>query len=62
MITNDARHTSEIKPRIALVKATFDKKKILFTSKLKLVKTYTWSIAVYGTETWALTTCKSAIS
>jgi hypothetical protein len=67
MITNDARCTSEIKSRIALVKATFDKKKVLFTSKLdlnlrmKLVKSYTWSIALYGAEAWALWTVDQKI-
>jgi hypothetical protein len=51
MITNDARCTREIKSRIALAKAAFNKKKTLFTSKLdlnlrmKLVKCYIWSIA-----------------
>jgi hypothetical protein len=60
MITNDARCTREIKSRIALVKATFNKKKVLFSSKLdlnlrmKLVKSYTWSTALYRVETWAL--------
>jgi hypothetical protein len=33
MITNNARFTSKIKSRIALAKATFNKKKVLFTSK-----------------------------
>jgi len=32
-ITNDARCISEIKLRIALAKGTFNKKKVLFTSK-----------------------------
>jgi hypothetical protein len=60
MITNDARCTREIKSRIAMAKAAFDKKKTLFTSKLalnlrkKLVKLYIWSIALYGAETWTL--------
>jgi hypothetical protein len=60
MITNDARCTREIKARIAIVKAAFNRKKILFTSKLdlrlrkKLAKCYIWSIALYGAETWAL--------
>jgi hypothetical protein len=60
MITNDARCTREIKSRIAMAKAAFDKKKNLFTSKLdlnlrkKLVKCYIWSIAFYGAETWTL--------
>jgi hypothetical protein len=60
MITNDVRCTREIKPRIAMAKAAFNKKKNLFTSKLdlnlrkKLVKCYIWSIALYGAETWTL--------
>jgi hypothetical protein len=36
MITNDARCTREIKSRIAIAKAAFNKKKKLFTSKLDL--------------------------
>jgi hypothetical protein len=43
-----------------MTKAAFNKKKTLFTSKLdlelrkKLVKCYSWSIALYGAETWTL--------
>jgi hypothetical protein len=50
----------EIKARIAMAKAAFNRKKTLFTSKLdlelrkKLVKCYVWSIALYGAETWTL--------
>jgi hypothetical protein len=46
MTTNDARCTREIKSRIVMAKAPFNKKKTLFTSKLdlhlrkKLVKCY----------------------
>jgi hypothetical protein len=36
MITNDARCTREIKSRIAMAKAAFNKKKTLFNSKLDL--------------------------
>jgi hypothetical protein len=60
MITNDARCTREIKSRIAMAKAAFNKKKNLFTRKLelnlrkKLVKCYIWSIALYGAETRTL--------
>jgi hypothetical protein len=36
MITNDARYTLEIKCRIAMAKAAFNKKKTLFTSKMDL--------------------------
>jgi hypothetical protein len=43
-----------------MAKATFNKKRALFTSTLdlemrkKLVKCYVWSIAFYGAETWTL--------
>jgi hypothetical protein len=53
MITKDARCTREIKARVAVAKAAFNKKKTLFTSKSdlelmkKLVKCYIWSIASY---------------
>jgi len=56
ILTNDGR--CEIKCRIAMAKAAFNKKRTLFTSTLdlelrkKLVKCYVWSIALYGAETW----------
>jgi hypothetical protein len=43
-----------------MAKATFNKKRTLFTSTLdlelrkKLMKCYVWSIALYGAETWTL--------
>ena len=60
ILKNDGRCTCEIKSRIAMAKAAFNKKKTLFTSKLdlnlrkKLVKCYIWSMALYGVETWTL--------
>ena len=60
MLTDDGRFTCEIKSRIAVAKAAFNKKKNLFTSKLdlnlrkKLVKCYVWSMVLYGAETWML--------
>ena len=60
MLTNDGRCTCEIKSRIAMAKAAFNKKKTLFTSKLdlnlrkELVKCYIWSMALHGAETWML--------
>ena len=57
ILTNDGRCTCEIKSRIAMAKAAFNKKKTLFTSKLDLnlrkkpVKCYIWSMALYGAET-----------
>jgi hypothetical protein len=58
MIANDAGCTWEIKSRIAMAKAAFNKNKTPFTSKLDLelrnkqVKCYIWSIASYAPETW----------
>ena len=60
MLTDDGRCICEIKSRIAMAKAAFNKKKNLFTSKLdlnlrkKLVKCYVWSMPLYGAETWTL--------
>jgi hypothetical protein len=57
ILTNDRRCTCEIKCRIAMAKAAFNKKRTLFSTTLnlelrkKLVKCYIWSIALYGAET-----------
>jgi hypothetical protein len=56
MITNDARCTQEIKSRIAMAKADFKTRELLFTSKLdlnlgkKLVKCCMWNTALCGAE------------
>jgi len=60
ILTNDGRCTCEIKCRIAIAKAAFNKKRALFTSTLDLelrkkpVKCYIWNRALYGVETWML--------
>jgi len=60
MLTNDGKCTCEIKSRIAMAKAAFNKKRAPFTSTLDLklrkkpVKCYIWNIALYGVETWML--------
>ena len=65
MIINDVKCRQEIKSRIALAKAAFNKKKALFTSKLdlnlkkKLVKCYIWIIAFYSAETGILCIVRS---
>ena len=57
---NDARCTREMKSRIAMVKASFTKTKVLSTSKLdlnlkkKLVKCYIWNMALCGAESWTV--------
>jgi hypothetical protein len=56
MLTNDVRCTCEIKSRIAMAKAAFNKKRALIAGKLdwelrkKLVKCYSWSVALYVAE------------
>jgi hypothetical protein len=58
ILTNDGRYTCEIKCRIAMAKAAFNRKRTFFTSTLdlelrkKLEKCYVWSIALYGAENW----------
>ena len=60
MLTNYGRCTCEIKSRIAMAKAAFNKKRALFTSILglklrnRLVKCYIWCITLYGAETWTI--------
>jgi len=60
VLTNDGRCSFEIKCRIAMAKAAFNKTRVLFTSTLdlelrkKLVKCYIWNIALYSAETWTL--------
>jgi len=55
-LTNDGRCTCEIKSRISMANASFNKR-ALFTStwdlklRKKLVKCYIWSIALYGAAT-----------
>jgi hypothetical protein len=56
MTTNDARCTREVKCTIAMAKASFNKKKALFSSKVDLnlmqkpLKCYIWSTDLYGVE------------
>jgi len=60
ILASDGRCTCVIKCRIAMAKATFNKKRVLFTRTLdlelrkKLGKCYVWSIALYGAESWKL--------
>jgi hypothetical protein len=60
MLTKDGRCTCEIKSKIAMAKAAFNKKRTRFTIKMdlelskKLVKCYVWCIALYDAETWTL--------
>jgi len=60
VLTNGERCTCEMKSRIAMAKAAFNKKKALFTSTLdlklrkKVVKGYIWSIVLCGAETWTI--------
>jgi hypothetical protein len=58
-VTNDAKCTREIKSRISMAKAAFNRKnpficKLDLNLRKKLVKCYIWSIALYGAEKWTL--------
>lgn len=60
-ITSDDQNLREIKQRITLAKVAYSKKyKLLASKKLqlnikkRLRKTYVWSIATYGCETWVI--------
>ena len=60
ILTNERTCICEIKCRIAMAKAAFNKKRALFTSTLdlemrkKLVKCHIYIIALYGAEPWTI--------
>jgi len=60
VIKNDARGTREIKFRVSMAKAAFNRNTALFTRKLglnlrkTLFKCYIWITALYGDERWTL--------
>ena len=61
IISSDGKCKKEIIKRICQAKVAFNKKRSLFTSKnidlrirKKLLKTYIWSIMLYGCETWII--------
>jgi hypothetical protein len=65
MLTDDGRCTCEIKSRIAMAKAAFNKNRALLTIKMdfetrkKQLKCYIWSKTLYGVETGTLRTVDS---
>jgi hypothetical protein len=61
MITSDGRSKPEVISRINQAKTAFNKKRNLFTFnsinmqlRKHLVKTFVWSMLLYGSETWTL--------
>ena len=61
LITKDGTSKGEIRNRIMQAKSAFNRKKNLFTTKnidlnirKRLLKTYVWSVALYGSETWTI--------
>ena len=61
-LTSDGKCRTEIKKRIAITKASFQKmstilknRNISFSTKLRVLKTYVWSIFLYGCKTWTIT-------
>ncbi|MGX9339111.1 hypothetical protein, partial [Pantoea dispersa] len=59
-ITEDGRSKVDIRSRLAQAKKAFLSKRNLMVSNMglesrkKLLKTYIWSIALYGCETWTV--------
>uniref|UniRef100_A0A2S2QAL0 Reverse transcriptase domain-containing protein n=1 Tax=Sipha flava TaxID=143950 RepID=A0A2S2QAL0_9HEMI len=60
-ITHDGRSEMDIKSRIAQAKQAFYQKKHLLTAntvslntRKNLIKSFVWSIALYGAETWTI--------
>ncbi|VVC25121.1 Hypothetical protein CINCED_3A009847 [Cinara cedri] len=61
IITYNNTSTMDIKKRITLAKQTFIKKNSLLISKhlkietkKKFIKTFVWSVLLYGCETWTI--------
>ena len=61
-LTSNGKCRTEIKKRIAIAKASFQKmstilknRNISFSTKLRVLKTYVWSILLYACETWTIT-------
>ena len=61
IITSDGKCTNEIRKRIPIAKDTFQKIKSVFTNrnikmntKIRVMKTYVWSVLLYGCECWTI--------
>ena len=61
LITSDGRCATEIRKRIAMAKDAFQKMKsilanrnITMTTKIRILKTYIWSVLLYGCECWTI--------
>jgi len=61
-VTCDTRCRNEIRRRITLAKAAFNQLRSIFadrkmstTIKIRLLKTYVWSVLLYGCESWTFT-------
>src|ERR1044072_9304688 len=59
-ITEDGRCQKEVRIRIAMAKGAFNKRKCLLSRKMnrqlkkRIIKSLSWSVALYGAETWTL--------
>ena len=58
IVTQEGNCSKEIKSRIAQGKVAFERERRTLTGKLKMelkkrfVKSFIWSVALYGSETW----------
>jgi len=62
VVTCDTRCRNEIRRRLTLAKAAFNQLRSIFadrkmstTIKIRLLKTYVWSVLLYGCESWTFT-------
>ena len=62
LLTSDGKCTTEIRKRIAEAKVTFKKfssiminRNIKIDTKFRILKTYVWSVLLYGCECWTIT-------
>ncbi|KAI5644176.1 reverse transcriptase (RNA-dependent DNA polymerase) domain-containing protein [Phthorimaea operculella] len=61
IIEEAGRSDMEIRTRIAIAKKAFTSNRYIYSSKIginirkKLIKTYIWSVALYGSESWNIT-------
>uniref|UniRef100_A0A8D8RMY9 Craniofacial development protein 2 n=1 Tax=Cacopsylla melanoneura TaxID=428564 RepID=A0A8D8RMY9_9HEMI len=61
LVTEDNKSTKDIRKRIGMAKQAFEKKKALLSNnnlsvatRKRFIKTYIWSILLYGCETWTM--------
>ena len=62
LLTSDGRCTPEVQKRVAVAKVTFkgmtplmNNRNIGMDTKMRILKSYVWSVLLYGCECWTIT-------